>query len=55
MIVLLPGLVELVVRQRGGSGELRNWTASQVVNTLFLGSLLLMDGKGLVVCSLAGL
>jgi uncharacterized membrane protein len=44
VIVLLPRLAELVVRHGGGSGDLRNWTSSQIVNTVFLGALLLMDG-----------
>lgn len=44
VIVLLPRLVELVVRQGGGSGDLHNWTPAQTVNTVFLGALLLMDG-----------
>ena len=54
VIVLRPGLMELVVRQRGGRGELRNCRVSQVVNTMFLGAPLPLDGKGVVVCSLAG-
>ena len=43
VIVLLPRLAELVVRH-GGGGDLRNWTTSQIVNTVCLGALLLMDG-----------
>jgi len=44
VIVLLPKMVQLVVLHGNGSGDLRNWTPAQIVNTVFLGALLLQDG-----------
>lgn len=48
LIVLLPKLLELVVLHGSGGGDFRNWTASQIVNTIFLSALLLFDGICLV-------
>ena len=43
VIVLIPKLMQLVVLHGGGSGDVWNWTASQIVNTVFLGALFLFD------------
>ena len=43
VIVLLPKLVQLVVLHGSGSGDFQHWTSSQIVNTIFLGSLFLFD------------
>lgn len=43
VIVLLPKLGQLVVLHGSGSGDFHNWTPAQIVNTIFLGALLLFD------------
>lgn len=43
VIVLLPKLVQLVVLHGSGSGDFQHWTASQIVNTIFLTALFLFD------------
>ncbi|MEB3270994.1 MAG: TMEM175 family protein [Synechococcus sp.] len=42
-IVLLPKLFSLVLRHGAGSGDLLQWTAAQLVNTLCLGFLVLFN------------
>lgn len=48
LIVLLPKLVQLVVLHGNGTGNFENWTPSQIVNTIFLASLLLFDALCLI-------
>lgn len=48
VIVLIPKFVQLVVVYGNGSGDLFNWTTSQIVNTTFLFALFLFDGLCLV-------
>lgn len=43
LIVLLPKFVALVILYGNGSGDLFNWTPSQMVNTIFLSALFLFD------------
>lgn len=43
-IVVLPRLSALALYYGSGRGDLSTWSSSQVVNTMFLGSLFLFDG-----------
>jgi uncharacterized membrane protein len=36
VVVMLPRLAQLVIVYGGGTGDLSNWTPSQIVNTVFL-------------------
>jgi uncharacterized membrane protein len=44
LIVLMPRLAQLVVLHGTGSGDLWHWTPAQIINSVFLGCLLLFDG-----------
>ncbi len=44
LIVIMPKLTQLVATQGGGSGDFNNWTPSQIINTIFIFYLALLDG-----------
>jgi uncharacterized membrane protein len=44
LIVMMPKLVQLQAIEGGGSGDLTNWTPSQIINTIFIFFLAFVDG-----------